>query len=35
MHDDADLICECVEEYCEDGGVAWWKLFLLGWLLFT
>lgn len=35
MPDEEDLLCDCVEEYCEDGGVAWWKVLFIGWLLLT
>jgi hypothetical protein len=35
MPDDDDLLCECIEDYCEDERIPWWKLILLGWFLFT
>lgn len=35
MPDEDDLLCECCEDYCDTRPVPFWKLFLLGWLLFS
>lgn len=31
MPDDAELLCECVSDYCESERVPLWKLILLAW----
>lgn len=35
MPDEDELLCECAEDFCEGEGTPFWKLFLLGWFLFT
>lgn len=35
MPDEDDLMCECIEDYCDSKHVPFWKWFLLAVLLLS